>query len=400
MRRAMGIIRLRRTAAIAGAAIGALLLAPSLGGQVVAGQQTKGTAPTVSTPLATSDENSSGSWAALAMGNLDQPLNTFWQLFFRPSGGSRWSDVVEGTAVATNGGLVLATPEGGSLLVGVLPSNLLHFSPLLSTADGGRTFTPALVLMNGLAARPNALSGGADGHDLALVGSGTNTQVLQTAPGLNSWQTLVSESHLASSAGGRSCGLVSITAVAEVANQAVLGAKCSDRSAVGILAMRNASWRLVGPMLPHSLDSKSVEVLGLRESGDGLTTLLAVSDGSEVSILGAWASAGLAHWTISSAIRFGAGDRVVSFGPGAGLGWFVLAAKPSGSKSLEVLASTGSWTELPTPPAQAATVSFGPANSVDVLGVSGTLLTDWRLVSSRWTKSQVITVPIQYGSSG
>jgi len=400
MRRATRIIRLCRAAAIGGAAIGALLLAPSLGGQVVAGQQTKGTAPAVSTPLATSVENSSGSWAALAMGHLDQPRNTFWQLFFRPSGGSHWSDVVEGTAVATNGGLVLATPEGGSLLVGVLPSNLLRFSPLLSTADGGRTFTPALVLMNGLAARPNALSGGTNGHDLALVGSGTNTQVLQTAPGLNSWQALVSETHLASSAGGRSCGLVSITAVAEIANQAVLGATCSDRGAVGILAMRNASWRLVGPMLPHSLDSESVEVLGLRESGDGLATLLAVSDGSETSILGAWASAGLAHWTISSAIRLGAGDRVVSFGPSAGLGWFVLAAKRSGSNSLEVLASTGSWTQLPTPPAQAATASFGPANSVDVLGVSGTLMTDWRLVSSRWMKSQVINVPIQYGSSG
>jgi hypothetical protein len=399
MRRATRIIQLCRAAAIRGALIVALLSPASLGDQLAAGQQTKSTPPQVPTPLATSVENSSGSWAAIAMGRLDQPLNTFWQLFFRPKGGSRWSDVVEGTAVATNGGLVLATPEGGPLLVGILPSNLLHFSPLLSTADGGRTFTPELLLMNGLAARPNALAESANGHDLALVESGTNTQVLQTAPGLNSWQAVASEAHLESSAAGRSCGLVSITGVAEVANQPVLGATCQQRGAVGILAMRNASWQLVGPKLPHSLDPERVEVLGLREAGGGLATLLAVSDGSETTILGAWANDGLTHWTISSAIRLGGGDRVVSFGPSAGLGWFVLAARPSGSRSLEVLASTGSWTLLPTPPAQAATASFGPANSVDVFGVSGTLMTDWRLVSSRWTKSQVINVPIQYGSS-
>jgi hypothetical protein len=216
---------------------------------------------------------------------------------------------------------------------------------------------------------------------------------------LNHWQDLASESQLASSAGGRSCGLVSVTAVAEVANQAVLGATCSNPGVVGLLALRSSSWQLVGPKLPHSYDSESVEVLGLRENGDGVSTLLAVPDGSKTIILGAWTSAALAHWTISSAVRLGSGDRVVSYGPSTGLGWYVLSTKPSASKSLEVLASTGSWTELPTPPTQAGTASFGPANSVDVLGGSGTLMTDWKLVSSRWTKVQVINVPIQYGSS-
>jgi hypothetical protein len=334
------------------------------------------------------------------MGHLDQPLNTFWQLFFRPSGSSRWSDVVEGTAVATNGGLVMAAPKEGSLLVGVLPSHLLHFSPLLSTEDGGRSFTPALVLMKGLAARPNALSGGVNGHELALVGSGAGTQVLQTAPGLTSWRALVSESQLASSAGGRSCGLASITSVADVANQAILGAECVDRGAVGIFSERNSTWQSVGLSLPRSLATGHVEVLGLRQSGYGLSALLAVSQGSGTSIVGAWTSAGLTHWTISSALRFESDEEIESFGPSTEPGWFVLTANPSGSKALEVLRSTASWTLLPTPPALAATASFGPGPSVDVLGVNGMLMTDWRLASSRWTKAQVIDVPIQYGSSG
>ena len=61
------------------------------------------------TPLATSVPAGGGTWATVAMGDLGQPLNTFWQLLFRPAGTNSWSDRVEATAVATNGGLVLAS---------------------------------------------------------------------------------------------------------------------------------------------------------------------------------------------------------------------------------------------------------------------------------------------------
>ena len=67
------------------------------------------------TPLATSVPAGGGTWATVAMGDLGQPLNTFWQLLFRPAG-TMWSDHVEATAVATNGGLVLAS--GGRLAGG------------------------------------------------------------------------------------------------------------------------------------------------------------------------------------------------------------------------------------------------------------------------------------------
>ena len=97
----------------------------------------------IATSLATSIETSAGTWAVVPMGHLDQPLNTFWQLFFRAKGATRWSDYASALAVATNGGLLVATPNGRSLVVGIRPANLLDYSPLLVTANNGRTWIPA-----------------------------------------------------------------------------------------------------------------------------------------------------------------------------------------------------------------------------------------------------------------
>ncbi len=119
-------------------------------------------APSVPTPLATSVQTATGTWATLPMGRLDQPLNTFWQLLFRPAGATSWSNQVEATATATNGGLVLS-PRGGSLIVGVLPSVDLTFTPLVATADRGRSWSTGLITA-GLAARPDALASAGGGR--------------------------------------------------------------------------------------------------------------------------------------------------------------------------------------------------------------------------------------------
>ena len=106
----MSRLTLPRVGAVLAAA--ALTLAgldgPSAGG--VAQAQTAGpaTAPEIPTPLATSVQTLDGTWATIPMGRLDEPLNTFWQLFYRPNGAVAWSNRVEATATATNGGLVLA----------------------------------------------------------------------------------------------------------------------------------------------------------------------------------------------------------------------------------------------------------------------------------------------------
>src|ERR1700736_6878478 len=79
-------------------------------------------------PLESAVSTSSGSWVILPMGDLSEPDNTFWQLFRAAPGSSHWS-LVTPPGVADNGGLV-AGAAAGSILMGVLPSRLLHFSPL------------------------------------------------------------------------------------------------------------------------------------------------------------------------------------------------------------------------------------------------------------------------------
>ena len=75
--------------------------------------------------LATSVQTSAGTWATVPMGHLDQPLNTFWQLFFRARGTSSWSNATSTLALATNGGLIIATPDGQSVEVGIRPAKSL-----------------------------------------------------------------------------------------------------------------------------------------------------------------------------------------------------------------------------------------------------------------------------------
>src|SRR5580692_4205393 len=79
--------------------------------------------------VASSIETAQGTWATVPVGRLSDPLNTFWQLLFKASDSKTWSNDVERTAVATNGGILLAGTSTGQLVAGVRPSNLLTFSP-------------------------------------------------------------------------------------------------------------------------------------------------------------------------------------------------------------------------------------------------------------------------------
>ena len=84
-----------------------------------------------------------GSWSTVPMGQVSDQSNTFWELFHTAPGSSRWTLVTpEGTA--DNGGLV-AGVSGDSIAAGVLPSALLRFSPLSSSADGGASWTPVFL---------------------------------------------------------------------------------------------------------------------------------------------------------------------------------------------------------------------------------------------------------------
>ncbi|HTT90528.1 MAG TPA: hypothetical protein VMF65_13335 [Acidimicrobiales bacterium] len=348
--------------------------------------------------MATSVRTSDGMWATIPMGNLDQSRNTFWQLFFRPTGAVSWSDQVQATATATNGGLVLASGEGKSLIVGVRPSQGLTFSPLISTSDGARSWSDGLIT-EALAARPDALAADAGGQVLAVVDAAGGGQVLTADGGLSTWRRLATQRWLSTGV-GRECGVNLITAVGFRAGQPLIGATCSRPGVVGLFSYRSGAWRLAGPALPSSLDLGSVEVLALEPGGARPSALLAVGQGHRARLVAAWSAAG-GHWSTSPPLTLGPDEHLVSLGPAPGAGIFVLLSSASGRESLAVSRPSGAWQQLPSPPGGTETVAFGTGQPVTALAASATVLTVWSLRSSSglWVKTQVTSVPIQYGSS-
>jgi len=384
---------------IALAALGASAVS-GCGAPPAVGSGAQASSPVVRASLATSIETSAGSWATVPMGHLDQPLNTFWQLFFRPPGAALWSDRASALAVATNGGLVVATRLGKLLAVGIRPVNRLDYSPLIVTSDA-RSWLPAGPI-GALADEPDALTIAAGGEAMALVSDGRVTRVLASPGGLASWREIATENELTTSQAGRACGLVSFTAVGYAAGQGLIGASCRRDGEVGIFAARRGAWRLVGPRLPQSLGSSSAEVLGLQATTRGLCALVGVTDRRSTEVVAACTSGSELKWRVSPALSLAGPQHVVSFGPAGNLGLYALI---SGSAHRDILAVLGeqdmSWRTLVSPPARTVVVVFAPAGRVDALAVDDTSFTDWMLAGgAAWRKVQELHVAIQFGSSG
>lgn len=356
------------------------------------------TAPKTPTPLATSVETSDGTWATIPMGRLDEPLNTFWQLFYRPNGSVPWSNRVEATATATNGGLVLAS-AGPSLLVGVRPSVDLTFTPLISTTNGGRSWSDGLVAKE-LAARPDALATTA-GHALALVITSVGAQVLADGGSISTWRALVTQEDLARANAGKTCSLGSLTSVGYLGARPLIGGSCGHAGVVGLFAQAHGTWRLAGPTLPSPLQHGRAEVLGLWTSHLTTVALVAVTGGRGTDLFAAW-SVPAGGWATSLPLAAGSNELVGSFGPAEGKGVFALLESSSGADRLALAQDGGTaWQQLPPPPPGTATVAFGPSAPTDALVANGMKFSAWSLNAGtkRWTEGQVTTVPLQYGSS-
>ena len=347
-------------------------------------------------------EAGGGTWVTLPMGHVRQPLNTFWQLLYRPTGSGPWSDDVEATAVATNGGIVLASATGRPLIAGVRPTDLLRFSPLVFTADGGRSWSNG-VIPEGLAARPGALSTASDGSSLALVQTAHGAQVLVSTGDLSAWRVLTSARTLGSGSAGRACGLQSLTAVASLGTRAIVGAACRQPGVVGIFAQTRDGWRLDPLTLPAALGDGQAEVLGMRETPYGLTALLGITKGEGTSLVTASTASG-GGWDLTPALTVAPGERLVSFGPSSGIGVYVLLATASSVMRLAVAdGATAGWQQLPPPPPGTATIAFGPAAGapIDALAPHDTTLVIWSLgqEAGPWVQAQVLHVKIEFGSS-
>jgi hypothetical protein len=390
--------RARHSAALALVLLASVLLGSCSSGGSPAAQSAS--APALATPLATSLPTSAGTWATVPMGHLEQPLNTFWQLLFRPVGGGSWSNHVEATAVATNGGIVLASPHGTSLIAGLLPSNLLTFSPLIYSASAGRSWSNGL-LPEGLAARPDALAASSLAQGLALVSGHAGTQVLASAGSLSVWRTAVTQNELAATPAGRACGVAAVTAVAYLGTNPLVGASCARPGLAGLFVQRAGGWQLLQGALPAALARDRVEVLALDSVGSGIGALLAASGGAGQTVLIA-ARYAAGSWASSTPLPVSASQQVSSFGPTGSDGAFVLLTSSARPAQLAIANGPAAvWQQLPPPPAGTATVAFGPAASVEALAAAGTVLDIWALEPRVrvWVHRQTMNVPIEYGSS-
>jgi hypothetical protein len=339
-------------------------------------------------PLATSLVTPQGTWAVAVMGGSAASENNFWQLFVRPAGASRWS-LVTPPGVADNGGLV-AAGESTSMLIGFRPSQDLAFSPLATSGDAGKSWTPGLLDAD-LAAVPDAMAVAPSGRTLALLADGSiEAATTFGAATAGQWSPLTTLSALAATAPGRRCGLLAVNAVSFGPDNAPMAAgSCQRRGVAGVFADNGGVWQAAGPVLPPGFGGDQVQVFGLTSTKEGNAALLLA--GSD--LLAAWSDGG--HWTVSGPVAAAGGVSASGFGAGGSV-WVLL-----GGGHAETIGGPGSaWQALPSVPADTATLAPGTGSGgYDALAVAGSRLTVWQLGAGAWTKAQVISVPIQYGSS-
>jgi len=345
----------------------------------------------LSTSLSTSLVTAQGTWAVAVMGGPDAG-NEFWQLFFRPATSGRWS-LVTPQGVADNGGMV-AAGGGAYLVVGFRPSQNLTFSPLATSTDTGRNWTPGLLDAR-LADTPGAIAVGPSGRTLALLQDGTIEAATAGSAAAGRWAPLTTLEALGASAPGRACGLEGVTAVSFGPDGNPMAAgSCARPGPAGVFTDAGGTWRSAGLGLPAG---GRVRVLGLTSLAGGNMALLAAGS----SRYAAWWDG--TRWTVSAPVTAG-GVRAAGFGPG-GSAWLLLGG---GRAEIVAGAAGGAWRALPPVPAGTEVLAPqgtgplapGTGGSYDALAAAGSRLTVWRLVRGAWAKVQQIAVPVQYGSSG
>jgi hypothetical protein len=380
--------------AVTFAAIGGMSLLAAKAGAT----RTSGSAPpSVHTPLVASMTTTTGAWVALAMGDLGQLSNTFWQLVFLPAEQRRWS-LVTPPGFADNGGLVSAE-AGSAVVTGFGASQRIHFSPLAASSNGGERWTPG-ILESELATYPDALAGYSSGRVVALVGNPA-TEIVSSRGGLYNWQRVVSLRQLEASAAARTCGVEALTAVAfSPAGQLIVGSSCSRPGKVGVFQDSASGWRLEEPSLPSSYAASTTSVLRLRAFGGGVSAVIAAGSGARTELFGT-RLASSAVWSAPIGFQLGRTGRLTSSGVSSQGGLVLVVSSDKGPR-VEVLdAGAQAWTELPAPPARTAAVCFEPDGSIGAFVVDHSRLTIYRLAksASSWRRVQVMQVPIVYGSS-
>lgn len=339
-------------------------------------------------PLSAVSVDGAGLTATLAMGNLSQPENTFWQLVYRPDDASRWA-LLTPPGTATNGGVAVAPSATATLTTGVLASLGLTFSPLASTTDLGGNWTTA-VLPGPLAVAPSVL---ALNGQLVLALLATHRGEVVESHGsfaASSWSTILDVDAVR---GDPDCDVAALTSVALVEGTPVVGAACARRgtSSTPMLARIGGAWRPVGPSILGTnevlrltpVPGGLVAVIESRTAGAGDVEVVRLTDTLRVTAVG--------ELTLGAA-------TVASTTVGSSAVTDVVVQRPDGSCVAE--AFDGSRTvALPALPAGACVV-VGVPGHLEALRSEGSILAVYGVARTHhWVVVQRLVVPIQYGST-
>jgi len=374
-----------------------------IGGLLSAGVSAPLDAAVIRPPLESAVSTSSDSWVILPMGDLSDQDNTFWQLFHAAPGSPHWS-LVTPPGVADNGGLA-AGASAGSILVGVLPSKLLRFSPLSTSTDGGTSWSP-IFLPSGLAPLPDAIAyqGAPPGGAIAVVGGGARALAAPANP--SAWSPLVSAADLSRVSPG--CGVTTLDAVAILpTGTPLVGTGCRHGGSVGFFTQTAGSWQPSGFMLGGSLRRSATEVLRLAVVGSTTTALVSASRAGHRVLVALWRTHG-APWTTSPPLAVNSATSVVSTAVSSGGSFAVLLGATRGRRTAVEIAVNGPWKHLPVPPSRTTALAMpvGPETidsaPLDAFTVDGGSLGVFALSPSGqgWSRVQSSQIPLAYGSSG
>jgi hypothetical protein len=387
-----------------------MAVAIALLGMVMAGSaapasaaaQSAATRPAATLPLTASSTTPSGSTVLIAMGHLDDPANTFWEVFTRSTGSASWA-LHTPPGVASNGGLVLSAPVGGLLMIGFLTSADLKFSPVALSTDGGRRWSPG-ELPDSLTRSPDAVALGPTGHALALV-SGDVQRVLMSNGDLSTWHSLVSARALSRVVSA--CGVQSLTAVSlGPASQSMVGAACSRPGQIGIYAplpapgTGRANWRDIGPTL--STRAGTATVLRLARTSGSVEGLAQARSDATSSLVAFWGQGTSERWSTSAPTVVPARWAVTATaaGGGSGQGMAVLLGDGPQRRVVDISGPGAPWATLPDPPPGTSGIA-GVGYGVDAFVVHASHLAVWAWTpgAGAWQPVESITVPVPYGSS-
>ena len=401
--------------------VGVVVVVLTSGGASTTRSDATVVAPPSSATVSAATTTPARSTVVLAMGHLDDPANTFYELFGRSAGQSTWT-LVTPPGVADNGGLVVGLSTAGSLTAGFLPSGALTFSVLATSPDGGTTWAPGEV-PGTLAPWPDALAPGPDGGVYAVL-ERPSPMVVGADAGLATWSPQVTASQLTASTSR--CAVTAVTAVTVTAGGTpVVGTRCTDSSgstgstgssgtglfvrtptAGGTSSTGSHGWTYVGTAVGGD-GPGTTTVLRAQAVPGGVAAVVERRAGPTVSVTGVWAGGGPAATAAASTsapftVPDGWSVRATAVGGGSGGSVAVLLASDPGSGlRIGSLAGPGSgWVTTGAVPAGTTAIAT-IGGEVDAFVPSGSDLAVWASTAgSRWKRTGTISVPIQYGSSG